>query len=732
MRKQQFLLVVLLALTGMVSCSQQPAAAPEQLTQFIDQRIGTGGNGHVFMGANVPSGLVQAGPNQYTRGWDWCSGYHDSDSVIIGFGTMHLSGTGIGCLGDIALLPVINAEQHEVLFSHEDERMHPGYYSVQLHQPKVKVEMTATQRVAFEKYSAEDSLLLRLDLAQCIGWDKMTDCHFEQESPTLITGYRRSTGWANDRSTYFVMEFSDSIGVNSLAKVGEDGDSHGSIAVIKAFSSSNNPEELLVKIALSPTSVEGAKANMQAELPHWDFDRVVREADEAWNSELSRIRIKTDDVEVKKIFYTSMYHLLTAPSVFCDVNGDYRGADGQNHHGDFTNYTTLSLWDTYRAAHPLMTLIMPDRQRDFAETFLHICEQQGDLPVWHLMGNETDCMVGNPGMAVLADLTLKGFVGDRQRALDAMKQTAQRDDRSLGLLKQYGYIPYDLEPSNETVAKALEYCLAEDGLARVAKELGAKEDYQYYFDRSRSYKKYFDPATGFMRALGSDGKFREPFDPIRVIHRADDYTEGNAWQYTWLVPHDVHGLVSCFGGKEPFLEKFDRFFVTEGDMGEEASPDISGFIGQYAHGNEPSHHIIYMYNYVGQPWKAAPLLRKVMCEMYTTGRDGLIGNEDVGQMSAWYILSSVGLYQVEPAGGRFIIGSPIVDEAVLNVGRSRTFTVRAINNSHENIFVQSARLNGKEYTKSYIDYADIASGGVLELQMGSQPSEWGTAEEDCP
>ena len=739
MKKNIMLLASLTILVGLASCHQHPSSDVRQLTQYVDQRIGTGGNGHVFLGANVPSGLVQAGPNQYTRGWDWCSGYHDSDSVLIGFGTMHLSGTGIGCLGDIALLPVSNTEQTEVLFRHEDETCHPGYYGIQLHNPDVKVELTATQRVAFGKFTPEgDSLLLRLDLAQCIGWDKMTECHYVQESPTLITGYRRSTGWARDRYTYFAMEFSEPVETlrhsvsksDNIEKNAEKGHIQDTVAIITSASQERGC--LLVKTALSPVSVDGAKGNLEAELPHWDFDRVVSEADDAWNRELSRITITTDDEQVKTIFYTSMYHLLTAPSVFCDVNGDYRGADGQNYHGDFTNYTTLSLWDTYRAAHPLMTLIMSERQRDFAETFLHICQQQGDLPVWHLMGNETDCMVGNPGSIVLADLLMKGYVEDREAALNALKATAGQEDRSLGLLKEYGYIPYDLEPTNETVAKALEYCIADDATAKVAQLAGAEDDYRYYYDRSRSYQKYFDPTTGFMRAVSSDGQFREPFDPIKVIHRADDYTEGNAWQYTWLVPHDVHGLIGCFGGEDQFIEKFDQFFTTEGDMGEEASPDISGFIGQYAHGNEPSHHVIYMYNYAGQPWKAAPLLRKVMTEMYTTRRDGLIGNEDVGQMSAWYILSSVGLYQLEPVGGRFIIGSPVVNEAKLNVGQGRTFTVRALDNSAENIYVQSATFNGKPYTKSYIDYQDIMAGGTLELQMGAKPSDWGTAEEDRP
>ena len=343
----------------------------------------------------------------------------------------------------------------------------------------------------------------------------------------------------------------------------------------------------------------------------------------------------------KEIFYTAMYHLMTAPSLFCDVDGAYRGADGKVYKGDFKNYTTFSLWDTYRAAHPLYTLVFPDMQSDFAETFLHIFDQQGKLPVWHLMGCETDCMVGNPGIPVLADLVLKGFVKDKEHAFEAMKTSAMLDERSLELLKQYGYIPYDKEPTNETVAKALEYCLADAGVAKTAKLLGKTDDYNYFLNRSRSYAKYFDKQTGFMRALSSDGKFRTPFDPIEAAHRVNDYTEGNAWQYTWLVPHDVHGLVNLFGSEKKFVTKLDSLFVVEGDLGENASPDISGLVGQYAHGNEPSHHVIYMYNYVGQPWKAAPLLRKMMNEMYFNEPDGLCGNEDVGQMSAWYIFSAM-------------------------------------------------------------------------------------------
>ena len=440
----------------------------------------------------------------------------------------------------------------------------------------------------------------------------------------------------------------------------------------------------------------------------------------------------TDDD--RTVFYTALYHTMVAPSVFNDVNGQYRGADGKVHQGDFTNYTPLSLWDTYRAAHPLQTLIHREKQRDMAQTFLHIFEQQGKLPVWHLMGNETDCMVGNPGAPVLADLVLKGFDVDAKAALKAMSTSAMLDERSMGLLKQYGYIPYDLEPDKETVARGLEYALADWCIAQVAKKVGDQETYNYFNERSKSYEKYFDKKSHFMRGKDSQGNFRDlkDFDPLSTKHRNDDYCEGNAWQYTWLVPHDVHGLVKLFGSEKAFIQKLDSLFTVEGDLGEEASPDVSGLIGQYAHGNEPSHHIIYMYNYVGQPWKAARLIRQVLREMYRNDFDGLSGNEDVGQMSAWYVLSSIGLYQEEPAGGKYIIGSPLFNEACINVGDGKTFTVKAVNNSDENIYVQSVMLNGKRYDKSYIDYRDIIAGGTLELTMGSKPSKWGTAKKNRP
>ena len=710
----------LLSVAALVVCFSATAVAAtvQNLTQYVNQYVGTGGHGHTFMGANVPFGLVQLGPTEPTRGWDWCSGYYYDDDELIGFGHMHLSGTGIGCLGDVAFLPVKDFKQTSTRFKHEAEKVHPGYYSLQLTDPNVLVELTATERCGFHRYTFKDGAKaqLALDLSQCIGWDKLNDCLLTQESTTRLTGFRRSNGWAADRRIYFSIDFSQPVTVHRL-------DSMERVVVSVA----DNTKPLLVKVALSPVSIDKAKLNMQAEMAGWDFDATVKAADDAWNRELARIQIQTNDQTKKRVFYTAMYHLMTSCSKFNDVDREYRGADGKVHKADFTNYTTLSLWDTYRAAHPLMTVAFPEMQRDFAQTFLNIYKQQGRLPVWHLMGSETDCMVGNPGAIVLADLTMKGFVEDKELTLEALKATQMKDIRSLGLLKEHGYIPWNLEPENETVAKALEYCAADDGVAKVAKLLGKSDDYEYFFNRSRSYKKYYDPETRFMRAVGTDGKFRLPFNPFFAEHRTNDYTEGNAWQYTFLVPHDVKGLINLFGSDKAFMSKLDSLFFVEGWAGDNASPDMSGMTGQYAHGNEPSHHVIYMYNYAGRPDKAAPLLRKMLNEMYLDQPDGLSGNEDVGQMSAWYILSSVGLYQVDPVGGRFVIGSPLFDKATVNVGAGKTFTVVAKNNSDRNIYVQSARLNGKALKNSYIDFNDIRHGGTLELVMGPKPSKWGAA-----
>ena len=700
-------------------------------TRLVHPFIGTGGHGHVFIGANVPFGLVQLGPTQHTHGWDWCSGYHYSDSVLVGFSHLHLSGTGIGDLGDICVLPVVQPSQAEARFSHADEEARPGYYAVRL-ESGIGVELTATERAGLHRYTCPpgaDSLYLRLDLQRGIGWDRFTGGKAVRENATTVSGHRFSRGWASDQKVFYVAETSKPIGSFRC---------EGDTLAVMAFANDGSP--LLLRVGISAVSEAGAKANLKAELSHWDFQRVADEADAKWEAELGRVTIgegsaasaSPRQASALSIFYTALFHTMTAPSLFSDVNGDYRGADGAVHHADHPTYTTWSLWDTYRAAHPLMTLLHRDRQADLAATLLDIWCEQGKLPVWHLMGCETNCMVGNPAIPVLADMVLKGLTDRTDEALEAMRASAMLDERGLGLLKQYGYIPCDLFDEQESVGRGLEYALADWCVARVAERLKRPELQQYFDQRAQSYRHYFDAQTGFMRGKDSQGRFRQPFNPFHSAPKNRDYTEGNAWQYTWLVPHDVDGLVALFGSEQRFVGKLDSLFIVEGDLGEDAPPDISGLIGQYAHGNEPSHHILYMYSYVGQPWKGAQLLRRVMDEQYRDDPDGLSGNEDVGQMSAWYVLSALGLYQVEPAGGKYIIGSPLFDKATLQVGQGRAFTIRALNNSDTNIYVQRARLNGKPYGRSYLMYDDIVRGGELELFMGPSPSTFGTLPKDRP
>ncbi|MCD8071981.1 MAG: GH92 family glycosyl hydrolase [Alistipes sp.] len=748
---KNFVPAALVALTA-VSCGGGAGAAQMQAdyTRYVDQYIGTGDHGHVFMGANVPFGLVQLGPSQITQGWDWCSGYHYSDSTIMGFGHMHLSGTGIGDLGDISLMPVIGDVKTTTgqlpdpesglysFFSHDNEEFRPGYYKVHLDRFGIDVELTATKRAGFHKYTfpASSDAKVVIDLSHGIGWDEPTEGYIVQESDTRISGYRYSTGWAKDQKIYFTAEFSKPM-KNFTVSDGLSPKTGTSLTAVNTYGQAifdtEEGEQIYIRVGLSPVSIDNAKANLEAEIAHWDFDRVADDALTAWNDQLSKIKVEGMNEVDKRVFYTAMYHSMIAPSVFHDLSGDYSGSDAKIYNDNsFVNYTTFSLWDTYRAAHPLMTIIHPELIHDISRTFLHIFEQQGKLPVWHLVGNETDCMVGNPGIPVLADMILKGFDIPVDKALEAMTTSALLDERGLGLLKEYGYIPFDLDPDHETVAKGLEYALADWSLAQVALKAGDDETYEYFNERSKSYRNYFDKNTGFMRGVSSTGQFREPFNPFHSSHRIDDYTEGNAWQYTWLVPHDVRGLVDLFGSEEKFVEKLESLFVVEGDLGAEASPDISGLIGQYAHGNEPSHQVLYMYAYVGQPWKTAPLVREVLTQLYHDKPAGLSGNEDVGQMSSWYILSSLGFYQVEPAGGRYIFGSPLFDRAQVDVGGGKVLDIVAHDNSPQNIYIQSVKLNGKDYTKSYIDYPDIVRGGKLEFQMGPEPSKFGTAPEDRP
>ncbi len=747
MRKNILIILfgVALALLGFSACKKTSSQEETlNLTQYVDPYIGSGEHGHVFVGANVPFGMVQLGATNISEGWDWVSGYHISDSTIWAFTHQHLSGTGIGDLLDIGFMPVVGDVKlgkgtpddpksgMYSLFDRKSEVTKAGFYAVHLDRYNVDVELTTTKRVGFHKYTfpkTEEAKVI-IDLKTHLNWDEPTQTYLVQENDTVVSGYRYSEGWADNQKVFFTAVFSkqmkgfllseDDTNVKPLKELQAKG------VYGQALFNMEDKEALFVKVALSPTSIANAKMNLQAELTGWDFTQTVTEADKAWNEELNKIQIKTDDQTIKRNFYTGLYHTMIAPSLFCDVNGDYYGADHQMHKGEgFVNYTTFSLWDTYRAAHPLMTIIHPEKVNDMINTMLTIYKQQGKLPVWHLMGCETDCMVGNSGVPVVADAILKGYTGfDKNLAYEAMKQTMMGNERGLDLYKEYKYIPYDKH--EEALAYAMEYAVADWALAQVAKSMGKEDDYNYFLDRSKAYKYYFDKETGFVRGLDSKGKFRPDFEPFKSVHRANDYTEGNAWQYTWLVPHDIKGLMETFGGREPFVNKLDSLFLVEGDLGEEASPDISGLIGQYAHGNEPSHHVLYMYPYVGQSWKTAEKVRQTLYTLYADTPEGIAGNEDVGQISAWYVLSAMGMYQVEPAGGKYILGSPIVDEAQVRVKDGKIFTMRAINNSKTNQYIQSVKLNGKNYNKYYITFKDIEAGSTLELMMGDKPSTtWG-------
>ena len=723
----------LLTAAGLLLTACAQPAAEENYTRFVDPKIGTGGHGHVFVGANVPFGMVQVGPTSIPQAWDWTSGYHASDSTVIGFSHTHLSGTGIGDLFDITVMPVTG----EVTYARGEEKdpasgmwsyadrtkeiTKPGYYSVPLTRYGITAEMTATERVGLHRYTfpASDAAAVVFDLENGGCWDKATQTHLEKEGDSRITGWRYSTGWAKDQRVYFVAEFS-----KPFAKFETIGDNYA-----RASFRTTDGEQVSLKVALSPVSVEGARENLAAELPGWDFEETAKAADAKWNAELSKVKVTTTDEAAKRIFYTALYHTMVAPSLFCDVNGDYYGSDHEIHrNADFTNYTTFSLWDTYRAAMPLMTILHPEKMPDIIRTMLAIADEQGRLPVWHLWGNETDCMVGNPGIPVVADALVKGIEGfDREKAFEAIKKTAMNPDRGNGLRMQYGYIPCDL--FNEAVAYDMEYALADGAAARAAEVLGRMEDAKFFEERSHSYRNYFDPSTRFMRGRDSRKGWRTPFDPFHSTHRADDYCEGNAWQYTWLAPHDVEGLQGCFGSRAKLIEKLDSLFIVSPVIqGGNTSPDISGLIGQYAHGNEPSHHILYLYTMLGQPWKTADKVREVLTTLYHDAPDGLSGNEDVGQMSAWYILSSLGMYEAEPAGGRYWFGSPLFDRAELKV-EGGVFTITAENNSAENKYIQRVWLDGQLYTKPWIAHADVVRGGELRFEMGAEPKVWYCPQE---
>ncbi|MBQ8220722.1 MAG: GH92 family glycosyl hydrolase [Bacteroidaceae bacterium] len=717
MKKLYYIGITLLALA---SCSKPNSQ--ESLTNYVDPLIGSGGHGHVFVGASVPFGMVQLGPTSINQTWDWCSGYHQDEASVIGFSHTHLSGTGIGDLFDVTVMPVTGEvtyargtieEPESGLWSMADrtqEIAEVGYYAVPLTRYGIKAEMTATARVGMHRYTfpkADDAAIV-IDLQNGGCWDRATETFMQAEGDSRIVGYRRSRGWAADQHVYFVAELSKPFSSFTL---------HGPNQMYgRASFSTTEGEELLIKVAISPVSMDGARLAMQSELPGWDFEATRQNARLTWEKELQRIRIESQSNTLKRVFYTAMFHSMMAPALFSDVDGKYRGADGNIYQSSTPRYTNFSLWDTYRAKQPLMTIIQPERAGLFVASMIDICDRQGDLPVWHLWGNETNCMVGDPGIPVVADAIVKGIKGfDREHAFEAIKKTAANLERGKQYRHNYGYIPCNL--MNEAVAYDMEYALADGAAAQAAKALGRTADYEHFTRMSHSYRTYFDRETGFIRGVDDKGAFRTPFNPYYAAHRADDYCEGNAWQYTWLVPHDIEEYATLFGGREACIAHLDSLFLAPSTIEGDPSPDISGMIGQFAHGNEPSHHILYLYTMLGEPQKTAKWVREVMKTQYRDAPDGLSGNEDMGQMSAWYIMSALGLYEVEPASGRYWFGSPIIDRAELTV-EGGTFTIEVIGGSEENTHIQSMQLNGQPYALPYIMHDDIARGGTLTIVMG--------------
>jgi len=726
-------------------------AQTPDVARYVNPYIGTGDHGHVFLGAHVPFGAVQAGPDNYPKGWDWCSGYHYSDSIIIGFAQTHLSGTGCGDLGDVLVMPftgkILSGPGTEksplsgwaASYTHNDETVKPGYYAIQLRKYGIKAEVTATERVAFYKYTFPASQQAHVGINLVLGvTDSPVKTHLKKINATTFAGYRFSKGWASDQRLFFAVKLSKAVEnvqlFNGSKPFGGTELTAKEVSGVLNFETKAG-ETILVKIGISPVSEANALANIDAEVPEWNFDAVAEDAYGEWNKELSRANVESANENQLRIFYTALYHSFTAPFLFNDHNNDYRGTDKKIYQNPgFRNYTTFSLWDTYRAVHPMYTILQPDRVPDMVQSMLTIFKQQGKLPIWPLMGSETDCMVGYSAVPVIADAYFKGFGDfDPQFAFQAMKASSMRYDNGLNYLKEKGYIPADKE--RESVSKALEYALSDWAIGQVAERLGKQSDAQYYAQRAKAYTRYFDPKTGFMRPRLDNGSFREPFSPFQSINENDwrDYTEGNGWQYTWLVPQDVEGLISLLGGENQFVQKLDDLFVAEGNLGENAPPDISGLIGQYAHGNEPSHHIAYLYAYAGQQWKTAEKIRYIVDNMYFDRPAGLSGNEDCGQMSAWYVLSSLGFYQVNPSNGCFVFGSPLFDRATLSLPKGKSFTINTIKTGMKNVYIQSVKLNGNPYSRSFITYKEIMAGGTLEFTMGDVPDkDFGAKPDDRP
>jgi predicted alpha-1,2-mannosidase len=736
--KRIFLPVLWILIAGM--------ANGQSYTSYVDPYIGSGGIGNVFIGASVPFGAVQLGPENIYKGGGWCSGYKYGDSILIGFAHTHLNGTGIGDLADILVMPTTGPVKVDKgtqqnpgsgfasLYDHKTEKVRPGYYAVKLDRYNIDVELTATERVGFHQYhfpSGKEGHVI-IDLKEGIN-DQSTDTYIQQVDKYTLEGYRFSKGWAKNQWIFFAVLSSEPI---QRFNVYDDtsplpGDSARGKAIKGVISFDNAPSTLKLKVGISPVSSENALANIEAEIPLWDFQKVVKDADDKRNKELSKISIETKNESYKRVFYTSAYHTMIDPAIFNDHNGDYRGSDKKVYkNAPFTNYTVFSIWDTYRAANPLYILTQPERNGDIINSMVAIYQQSGHLPIWHLMGNETGTMVGFGSIQIIAEAYLKGQKGfDVNAAYLAAKNTAMSDTLGLKYDRDFKVIPSDVE--RRSVGRGLEYGISTGSLALMAKDLGKKDDYNYFSKRAQNYKLYYDPSTRFFWGKQADESPTPNFSPMRFNNNV--YAEGNAWQYLWLAPQDIKGLISLLGGEEIFKQRLDSVFSQETDKSFRGLAIPKGTLGQYDQGNEPSHHIVYLYAYIGEQWKTAEKVRYILREMYTDKMDGIIGNDDCGQMSAWYIFSSMGFYPVYPASTAYVIGGPLFDKATITLPHGKKFVVEAINNSPENAYVQNIELNGEKYMKSYILHKDIASGGLLKITMGNKPNfDFGKKKEDRP
>ncbi|HUP12579.1 MAG TPA: GH92 family glycosyl hydrolase [Niastella sp.] len=709
----------------------------QSFTNLVNPYIGTAGHAHVFLGANVPFGAVQLGPDNVFRGWDWCSGYNYTDSIIKGFSHTHLSGTGMPDLGDVLLMPFtgeiktgdVTKETPKAgpssFYSHRKEWVRPGFYGVLLQDYNIIAQLTATERVGFHQYQfpGTGEARILINLKEGIG-DKAIETYIEKKNDSTLVGYRFSKGWAPNQQLYFAIKLSAPIQQfevydNSQKLEGQSAKGEG----IKGFITFGEKGSLVqVKVGISPVSSENALANIDAEIPHWDFPKVTREADAKWNQELGKVIIDTKDTTAKKIFYTALYHTMIDPALFNDVNGEYRGADKEVHKGTFNNYTILSLWDTYRALNPLYTITQPTRVNDMITTMLNIYKQQGKLPIWHLAGNETNLMPGMSSVQIVAEAYLKGYRGfDTTLAFEAVRNTSLRDEFGLNYVKSLGYIPYN--KMQESVAKAMEYGISDGSIALMAKKMGKTEDAALFAKRALYYRNYFDSTTKFFRGKNEQGEWNPNFGPGRTSHPwIDDYCEGNAWQYTWLVPQDVEGLIKLLGGDAAFINRLDTFFKLKIEFDPNSPPDISGMIGQYAHGNEPGHHTTYLYTYAGQQWRTAEMVRFILKNLYDNTPEGISGNEDCGQMSAWYIFSSLGFYPVHPASGAYVLGSPLFNKATIQLPNKKTFSLKVEQNNQKNIYIQRVILNGKPWPHTYVTHQQIMQGGTMTIVMGSKPN----------